>query len=228
MSTIIKESSWDSDRNGKKWEDYDTIECLDGEIIDMQKLLDEQQRAKAALVHLLPAFGDFVNRFRYIYTFRVSTQATDGKHIFVNPQFTSHLDLTEKTFVLAHEIMHNLLNHLRREKSGNYDHERANEAQDYEINITLSDIELFKFETMKRIGALIDKKYSGWGWEKIYDDKSMPRIGNQSGSMCNNDDAKKQGNNKSGQSGQQKKYSEDYKKGWEQAIEDIRSGKIKI
>lgn len=49
--------SWmGNDGNGKKWEDYDTIKCPDGQIIDMVKLIDEQYRAKAALVHIIPWF----------------------------------------------------------------------------------------------------------------------------------------------------------------------------
>ena len=46
----ILEAFGERDKNGKKWEDYDTIVCPDGEIIDMQKLLDDQNRAKAALL----------------------------------------------------------------------------------------------------------------------------------------------------------------------------------
>ena len=45
----------------KKWEDYDTIICPDGQEIDMQALLDDQERAKAALVHLCPFFGEFIS-----------------------------------------------------------------------------------------------------------------------------------------------------------------------
>ena len=56
----IKESAWDSDSNGKRVEDYDTILCPDGEVIDMQKLLDDQNRAKAALLHLQAFFAAFI------------------------------------------------------------------------------------------------------------------------------------------------------------------------
>ena len=37
--------SWmGTDGKGKRWEDYDTIKCPNGQVIDMNKLLDEQQR----------------------------------------------------------------------------------------------------------------------------------------------------------------------------------------
>ena len=44
----------------KKWEDYDTIVCPDGQEIDMVALLEDQERAKAALVHLCPFFQEFI------------------------------------------------------------------------------------------------------------------------------------------------------------------------
>ena len=113
--------SWmGTDGKGKRWEDYDTIVCPNGQVIDMNKLLDDQQRAIAGLVHIMPFFGGFVSKLRTIYTFRVQTQATDGFNLFVNPQFTYNLDMTGKVFVLAHEIMHCVLNHMRRGKG--HDH----------------------------------------------------------------------------------------------------------
>lgn len=227
MSKLIKEGKFDTDSQGKKWEDYDTIVCPNGQVIDMVKLLDEQQRAKAALVHIQPYFGAFVNRLRPIYTFRIPTQATDGVNIFINPQFTANLDLTEKVFVMAHEIMHCILNHLRRGKG--HDPERSNVAADYECNITIADMGLIKIETQKKVGALVDPKYSGWGYEKIYDDNPP---GPSKDSMNNKDQAKDAQNQQGqgqgqGQSGNQQ-YSDDFKKGWEQAMEDYRNGKLKL
>lgn len=234
----INESDW-GDANGKKWEDYDTITCPDGQVINMQKLLDDQQRAKAALVHLDPAIGGLVGKLRQIYTFRVATQATDGYNVFINPQFTYNLDLTEKCFVMAHEIMHCMLNHLRRGK--NHDPEKSNIAADYECNITLSDLDygLFKYSTIENMKAYIDKKYLKKGYEFIYNDISKKSDSN----MNNSDEANKaeqnqdnksnkqnnnSSNNNSAKNDKKQEYSEDYKKGWAQAIEDYKKGKIKI
>lgn len=231
MSIIknINESNW-GDANGKKWEDYDTIKCPDGQIIDMQKLLDDQQRAKAALIHLEPALGGLVGKLRPVYTFRVSTQATDGVNLFVNPQFTYNLNLTEKTFVMAHEVMHCLLNHLRRGIGKGHDPQKSNVAADYECNITLSDMGLFQYSTIENMKALIDKKYSGWGYEKIYDDN--PSQGGNKNNMDNNKDKDKaEKNQQQGHGGgdqQKQQYSDEYKKGWAKAIEDYKNGKIKL
>lgn len=231
MSKIIKESKFgETDSSGKKWEDYDTIVCPNGQIIDMVKLLDEQQRAKAALVHIMPAFGGFVNKLRHIYTFKVSTQATDGYNIFINPQFTYNLDLTGKVFVMAHEIMHCLLNHLRRGKS--HDPQKSNIAADYEVNVTLSEIGLIKPQTVEKLGGLFDSKYASWGYEKIYDDNPP---GPSNGDMSNDKQSQQAGQNSSqnqggsqGSNQEKQQYSDEYKKGWNQAMEDYKKGKITI
>ena len=208
-------------------EEYDKIKCPDGQIIDMRKLLDDQSRAKVALTNLVPWFRGFIGELKFVYTFKVNTQATDGVYLYVNPQFTYNLSMEEKCFVMAHEIMHCLLNHMRRGESHNPD--RSNIAADYECNITLADMGLFSIGMQKKIGAYVDKKYSGWGYEKIYD--NVTSSGNN-GSMSNSGNGpKSQGSQGSqgsggGQGGGQK--SADWKAGWKQAIEDYNNGKLKL
>lgn len=221
--------SWmGKDGTGKRWEDYDTIVCPDGQVVDMNKLLDEQQRAKAALVHIIPWFGGFINKLRIIYTFHVETQATDGYNLFVNPQFTYNLDLTGKVFVMAHEIMHCVLNHMRRGKG--HEPKRSNIAADYEVNNWIHDIGLVKANIQQKIGALYDKKYSGWGYEKIYDDNpsgpkdSMQPDKSQQQQAGDNQQGDSQGNGNSNK----QQYSEQYKAGWNQAMEDYKNGKLKL
>jgi predicted metal-dependent peptidase len=232
MAQVKEAQAFDNGRDskGKKWEDYDTIKCPNGEVIDMQKLLEEQQRACAALGHLLPALGGFVSKLRFVYTFRVDTQATDGYNVFVNPQFTSHLDLTGKTFVLAHEIMHCLLNHLRRGNELGHDPEKSNVAADYEVNITLAeDLKLIKASSIKSMGALIDSKYHTWGYEKIYADNPS----RNSNSSMNNKKQSTQAQQNQGQGGSDgdsgnQQLDPDYIKGWNDAVKDYMDGKLSI
>lgn len=227
--------SWmGTDGKGKRWEDYDTIVCPDGQVIDMNKLHDDQQRAIAGLVHIMPFFGGFVSRLRTIYTFKVETQATDGYNLFVNPQFTYNLDMTGKVFVLAHEIMHCVLNHMRRGKG--HDPMKSNIAADYEVNAWINDVGLIRSATMTKLGALYDPKYSGWGYEKIYDaNPSGPKDSMDNSGQAN--DAQKQQDKQNGQQGQGKgqgsnnqkqQYSDEYKAGWNKAMEDYKNGKLKI
>lgn len=228
----INENFGERDANGKRWEDYDTIVCPDGQVIDMNKLLDEQQRAKAALVHIIPYFGAFINKLMPVYTFMIKTQAVDGKHLFINPQFTANLDLTGKVFVMAHEIMHCVLNHIRRGKG--HDPEKSNIAADYEVNISLEGMKLVKADVIKKLGALYDPKYAGWGYEKIYDDNpkgsgsSSMNNSNQSKDAQQNSDQNQQGQGSGGNQNQDQQYSADYKKGWNQAMEDYKNGKLTL
>ena len=226
--------SWmGTDGKGKRWEDYDTIVCPDGQIIDMNKLLDDQQRAIAGLVHIMPFFGGFVSKLRTIYTFRVETQATDGFNLFVNPQFTYNLDMTGKVFVLAHELMHCVLNHMRRGKG--HDSMKSNIAADYEVNAWINDVGLIRSETMKKIGALYDKQYSGWGYEKIYasnpsgSNQSMDNSGESKDAQKQQDKQdKQQGQGQGSGQGNNQQYSAEYKAGWNKAMEDYKKGKLKL
>lgn len=199
----------------KKWEDYDTIKCPDGQIIDMRQLLADQENAKVALIRIMPWLGGFIGRLRFVYTFRVQTQATDGYNLFVNPQFTYNLNLLQKTFVLAHEVMHCLLNHMRRSLGRGDDPNKSNVAADYEANIALADISPFSVSMIKGMHALIDEKYRKMSYEEIYD-----KVSNSGDSQQN------QQGEKDAQKNSQ--YSADYKEGWNQAMEDYKAGKISI
>lgn len=224
-------SSWSMDSKGKRWEEYDTILCPDGYVVDMNHLLDEQARAMAALTHLAPEFGGLVGKMRFVYTFRFQTQATDGYNLFVNPEFTDKLDFTGKVFVMAHEVMHCLLNHCRRGLE--HDPNKGNIAADYEVNTTLADLGLFKVETMKKLKAYVDMKYSGIGYETIYDEIKDKPTGSQDNSAQaqqaqKNQQGGQQQQGGGGQSQQQPQHSADYKNGWQKAIEDWKAGKLQL
>ena len=215
--------------NFKKWEDYDTLVLPDGTEIDMLKLLNEQDRAKAALAHIEPFFAGLIGKVRFVYTFHVETQATDGYNIFVNPYFTSKLTLEQKVFVLAHEIMHNILNHLRRGRALSHPQDKSNIAADYEVNSQLEQMGITNANIMKAVGALYDPKYDNMGYEQIY---ATNPAGPSSSDKQQNDQDKhsKGGQNQqgSGEGNGNQQYSADYKAGWKQAIEDYKNGKLKI
>ena len=61
-----------------------------------------------------PFFGSLVAGCRIIQTEKMPTACTDGKNIFVNPNFMEMLDEAGQEFVLAHEILHIASDHIRR------------------------------------------------------------------------------------------------------------------
>ena len=240
----------DRDKKGKKWEDYKRIKCPNGEIIDMEKLLDEQEWAKAALFQKCPIWGKFINDLRFVYTFRVNTQATDGYNIFVNPQFTASLSPAQKVFVMAHEIMHCLLEHLRRSKIAPYnsDHDKANIAADYECNDTLVEMDVVKVGTIHDTKAYYDKKFINQPFETIWDHVSTNSGGSMKPNPGQNQNQQSGGQQQSGQGGQgsqngqgnqdsqgsgggnqkSKEQSAAYKRGWKIARALHKAGKLPV
>lgn len=177
QSKFINEA--EANRGGQRWEDVDFIELPNGEMIDMKKLLKDQQLAKAALNTRLPHIGILAEKLRFIYTFEVDTQATDGYNVFVNPKFTNDLTIEGKMFVMAHELMHCLLNHIRRAKAIDAMNMKGNIAADYEVNQTLVDLGLVTEKVIKDLGGYIDKKWSRKPFEQIFNQMENPSKPNQ-------------------------------------------------
>lgn len=173
------------------WEEYDKVVSPSGKMIDMRKLVDEQQMVKVTLGNHIPWFKQFLSSFRFIYTFRVDTQSTDGRDIFVNPEFTSELDFEGKVFVMAHEILHCVLNHFRRAAAMGVTPAEANIAADYEVNSTLVHATLANGRNLFSAApkwCYYDEKYTGWSFERIFKEigaskNQQPRSGGGSGSQ---------------------------------------------
>lgn len=90
------------------------------------------------------------------------TAATDGYHIVVNEEFLATLDDTEAEFVLAHELLHCILDHT--DRRGARDRSTWNLATDFAINQTLVELGFW----MPRSG-LMDGRFRGLPAETIYE-----------------------------------------------------------
>ena len=91
----------------------------------------------------------------------VDTAATDGKNIFINPEFFLSLDPEERIFIMLHEIMHNVYQHGIR--CGLRKHETWNKAGDYVIND-----ELIQRNFKMPKGGLHDVGYRDWSADEVY------------------------------------------------------------
>jgi predicted metal-dependent peptidase len=97
-----------------------------------QDALDKVVRARSALIKNHPFFGFLAMQLRIVITDRVETMATDGRHLFCNPDWTLALNDLQCEGVIAHEIYHCVAkHHVRR---GERDHLEWNVACDYAIN----------------------------------------------------------------------------------------------
>jgi len=94
------------------------------------------------------------------------TAATDGRHLFYNTQFFNAMSNKEIEFVIAHEILHCVFDHItRREDRIPILH---NIACDYIVNNTLVRDRIG--EMVKIVKCYQDFKYEGWMSEAVYDD----------------------------------------------------------
>jgi predicted metal-dependent peptidase len=82
-------------------------------------------------------------------SYDIPTAATDGVRLIVNPDFFKTLTVPQRVFVLAHEVLHGILQHMSRSKLYKdrgigpdfkpWNHQRANVAMDYIINDMLKE-----------------------------------------------------------------------------------------
>ena len=109
---------------------------------------------------------------RMVVGHEVKTGATDGKNLYINPDFFMKLDPDQRVTLLAHEAMHVALQHCLRWKHFTDKH-RFNKAADYVINLFLLDA---KFKPIE--GWLCDEQYRNMTTEQVYDlledDDAMP------------------------------------------------------
>lgn len=89
-------------------------------------------KAKASLILDQPFFASLLLSMPMVEDASVKTMATDGETLWYNPEFASGLSLSETVFVLAHETMHCVFQHMCRR--GTRNHNKWNIAADYVIN----------------------------------------------------------------------------------------------
>ena len=106
-------------------------------------------------------FASMLSRLPFVEDNSQSTMCTNGSCIKFNRKFVDECSLDQVIFVLVHESDHvAYCHHLR---LGKRDHKLANIAMDFAINIHLVDCGFVAPD-----GVLLDEKFRGWTWEKIY------------------------------------------------------------
>lgn len=94
--------------------------------------MEKLTKAKAGLILSQPFFATILLGQQIVETDKVPTMATDGETIFVNTAWAEQLSHAEISFVLAHEVLHCVFEHMHRR--GPRDPEKWNVAADYVIN----------------------------------------------------------------------------------------------
>jgi predicted metal-dependent peptidase len=150
-------------------------------------------------------FGALIFRLKAVQSRSVSTMATDGKLLFINPEFLETLAPEHLIGCLAHEVMHPALNHHTRR--GDRDPKLWNMACDYVINPILKDAGLMLPE-----GVLSDRRFRNMSAEQIYNilEQEQEQKNSQSNSgsqQSSGSGSQKQQPSGAGSSGQQQQQA---------------------
>lgn len=120
-------------------------------------------KARVGLLMKQPFFGTLALRLRMVEdsTLNPPTMAVDGKSIFYHPDFVNKSTPNDVEFVVAHEVMHCVFDHMSRR--GGRRPKKWNFANDFVVNATLKDAG-FSLPP----GALYSSVYDGMTSDQVY------------------------------------------------------------
>lgn len=111
--------------------------------------------ARVSLLFNQPFFGNLATRMELIDATKwCKTAATDGRKLYFNREFIKALTQEELLFLIGHEVLHCVYDHLGRK--GSRDHKIWNMANDYIVNYTLKKENLGDMPK----GGLYDDRYT--------------------------------------------------------------------
>lgn len=129
-----------------------------------------RERLVSARISLLlkhSFFGNLATRLKLVNADEwCSTAATDGQLFYYNSRFIMMLKQKEVEFLVAHEVLHVVYDHMGRREQR--DPKIWNIADDYAVNADLKRHKIGDFITT--VPCLYEKKYDGKSAEEIYDD----------------------------------------------------------
>jgi predicted metal-dependent peptidase len=141
-----------------------TVEALEEMRVEV---LDRIIVARVGLLLRHPFFGNMATRLRIMSADDwCPTAAVDGRNLYFNTQFFNAMDNKEIEFVIAHEILHCVFDHLGRRDDR--DPMIYNIAADYIVNNTLVRDRIGNIP--KLVKCFQDFKYDGWTSEEVYEE----------------------------------------------------------
>jgi len=155
MSKVMKQ-----ERTKKDWSDRQFTES------EKSKIVEKLITARVGLLLKHPFFGNLATRMKLVDASDwCGTLATDGRTFYYNNGFVHKLTPKEAEFGFAHEVLHNVFDHMgRRDRR---DPVLSNIAADYAANQILKDERIGQVPSFIKIFQ--DDKYRGMSYEQIYD-----------------------------------------------------------
>jgi predicted metal-dependent peptidase len=130
-------------------------------------IIDKIIVARVGLLLRHPFFGNMATRLKIEEGSEwMGTAATDGRTIYFNREFFEPLSVKQVEFVIAHEILHNVFDHMSRREGRNP--RIFNIAADYCVNGQLVRDRIGE-HNIEGITIFHDSKYYGMGAEEVYD-----------------------------------------------------------
>jgi len=131
------------------------------------KIQDKLITARVGLLLRHPFFGNLATRMNIIDASDwCTTLATDGRNFYYNLGFVNKMSAKECEFGFAHEVLHNIFDHLGRREGR--DPTLSNIAADFAVNQILKDERIGIAPTFIKIFQ--QDKYRGKSYEEIYQD----------------------------------------------------------
>ena len=154
MSKVMKQ-----ERTKKDWTDRVFTEA------EKTKIIEKLITARVGLLLKHPFFGNLATRMKLVDASDwCSTLATDGRTFYYNNGFVHKLTPKEAEFGFAHEVLHNVFDHMGRRD--HRDPQLSNIAADYAANQILKDEHIGVVPSFIQIFQ--DDKYRGLSYEEIY------------------------------------------------------------
>lgn len=134
---------------------------------EKNKIVEKLTTARVGLLLRHPFFGNMATRLTLVDASDwCTTLATDGRKFYYNNGFVNKLTAKECEFGFAHEVLHNVFDHLGRKEFR--DAMLSNIAADYAVNQILVDEKIGTVPKFLKIFQ--DNKYRDKSFEEIYDD----------------------------------------------------------
>lgn len=144
-----------------------TVKTREYSIAEKNKIVDKLVTARVGLLLRHPFFGNLATRLTLVDASDwCGTLATDGRYFYYNNDFVNKLKPKEAEFGFAHEVIHNVFDHIGRRE--NRDPVLSNIAADFVTNQILKDEKIGQVPAWIKIFQ--DNKYRGWSYEQVYDD----------------------------------------------------------
>ena len=130
-------------------------------------VMDRIITARIGLLLRHPFFGNMATRLKIVAADEwLGTAAVDGRNLYYNTQFFNAMNNKEIEFVVAHEILHMVFDHMGRRDDR--DPMIYNISADYIVNNTLVRDRIGTIPSI--VQCYQDFKYEGWTSEEVYDD----------------------------------------------------------